>query len=77
VQPLAPEDDVPPSQNESDASITQKLDGVDKDIDKSGTSEDSIINSAFGHKVIRNGLPPIDVRQHDEFKAGEMMEMGS
>jgi hypothetical protein len=63
----------------SDEDIAEELKGVDQDLKQAGTSDDALIdlNTAFGHKVIRNSLPPIDTREHDKFTAGEYFEMGS
>lgn len=61
----------------SDEAIAEKLAGVDKDIAQDGNKEDDIINSAFGNKVIKNGLPEIDVRNHKDIKMTEYMEMGT
>lgn len=55
----------------SDAEIEQKLGGVDKDLKDMGTSEDEVIDTAFGHQVISHEDPKLDLRKHDELTASE------
>jgi len=74
--PAAPEVPVfKPS--ESDEAMVKDLQGVDKDIEKSGSSEEEIIGTSFGHKVIRNGLPELDERRHDDIGKLDYFTMGS
>lgn len=70
---------VPPDEkiSESDEAIANKLEGIDKTIEEGKTTEDEIINSSFGHKVIKLGLPKFDTRNHDEVGPLEFAEMGS
>lgn len=66
-----------PSQNKygSDKDITKMLKGVSDDIKESGTSEEAILETAFGKKVMRTGLPVFDNREHDDVGTLEQMGM--
>jgi hypothetical protein len=57
--------------------VSEKLAGVSKDIKQSGTDEDAMMLQAFGKKIMRNGLPVIDTRKHDDIKMTEWATMNN
>lgn len=62
---------------ENDADIAHKLEGVDKEMEKEGTSEEDIIDSSFGHSVIQHDPPPLDIRKHSDLDYSQMVQLGS
>jgi len=59
----------------SNSKITENLKGIGKDMEQSGTSEEGIIQTSYGRKVIRSGLPVFDLREHDDVGMLENLEM--